>query len=66
MVLNNFRKQIIETINKSGLSVDCVYFVLKDIMNDVVTQYNQLIEIEEQKKMNDNDTKEDCEEKEEN
>ena len=59
MVLNNFRKQIIETINKSGLSVDCVYFVLKDIMNDVVTQYNQLIELEEQKKMNDKDTKED-------
>ena len=59
MVLNNFRKQIIETINKSGLSVDCVYFVLKDIFSDVVTQYNQLIEIEEQKKMNDKDTKED-------
>lgn len=50
MVLNNFRKEIIETINKSGLTIDCVYFVLKDIMNDVVTQYNQLIE-EEQKKI---------------
>lgn len=51
MVLNNFRKEIIETINKSGLTIDCVYFVLKDIMNDVVTQYNQLIEEEEQKKI---------------
>ena len=59
MVLNNFRKEIIETINKSGLAIDCVYFVLKDIFNDVVTQYNQLIELEEQKKMNDKDTKED-------
>lgn len=58
MVLNNFRKEIIEKINKSGLSIDCVYFVLKDIMNDVVVQYNQLIEIEEQKKQDEKQRKE--------
>ena len=57
MVLNNFRKEIIETINRSELSIDCVYFVLKDIMSDVVVQYNQLID-EEQKKQDEKQRKE--------
>lgn len=49
MILNNFRKEIIEKINQSGLSIDCVYFVLKDVLNDVIANYNKLIEAEEQK-----------------
>ena len=46
MELNNLKEQIIQNINTSGLSIDAVYFVMKDIMNEIVNLYNQQIEIE--------------------
>lgn len=39
MILKDFRKQIEDIINQSGLSIDAVYFVLKDIFNEVTQIY---------------------------
>lgn len=39
MILKDFRKQIEDIINQSGLSIDAVYFVLKDILNEVTQIY---------------------------
>lgn len=48
MILKNFRKQIEDIINQSGLSIDAVYFVLKDILNEVTQIYENISKEEEQ------------------
>lgn len=39
MILKDFRKQIEDIINQSGLPIDAIYFVLKDILNEVTQIY---------------------------
>lgn len=46
MILNDFREKIISDINNSGLAIDGVYFVMKDIMNEITSLYNQQIQAE--------------------
>jgi len=46
MILNDFREKIISDINNSGLTIDGVYFVMKDIMNEITSLYNQQIQAE--------------------
>ena len=48
MILRDFRKQLEKVINESGLSIDVVYFVLKDILNEVTQIYENTIREEEQ------------------
>lgn len=48
MILKNFRKQIEDIINQSGLSIDAIYFVLKDILNEVTQIYENVAKEEEQ------------------
>lgn len=48
MILRDFRKQLEKVINESGLSIDAVYFVLKDILNEVTQIYENTIKEEEQ------------------
>lgn len=48
LILKNFRKQIEDIINQSGLSIDAVYFVLKDILNEVTQIYENISKEEEQ------------------
>lgn len=47
MILKDFRKQIEDIINQSGLSIDAVYFVLKDIFNEVAQIYENVAKEEE-------------------
>ena len=47
LVLKNFRKQIEDIINQSGLPIDAVYFVLKDILNEVTQIYENVAKEEE-------------------
>lgn len=47
MILRDFRKQIEDIINQSGLSIDAVYFVLKDILNEVTQIYENIAKEEE-------------------
>lgn len=44
MMLSKMREDIVKVMNESELPIDAVYFVLKDIMNEVVNQYNYYIE----------------------
>lgn len=48
LVLKNLRKQIEDLINNSELPIDAVYFVLKDILNEVTQIYENVIREEEQ------------------
>lgn len=46
MILNDFKDKIYKDINESNLSIDAIYYVMKDIMNDIVNAYNRQIEYE--------------------
>ena len=53
MVLRDLRKNIEDIVNQSNLSIDCIYFVFKDLMNEIENVYNQEIQrefIEQQKR----------------
>ena len=39
MILNELRQQISEVINNAHLSIDAVYFVMKDIFEEVERLY---------------------------
>ena len=43
MILNDLRKNITDVLNQSGLSIDAIYFVMKDVMNEIVDIYNQQV-----------------------
>ena len=46
MILYNFRRDLENLINNSGLSIDAVYFVLKDVMSEIEDLYRQEIQRE--------------------
>lgn len=46
MILNDFKSKIIETINTSNLTIEVIYYIMKDIMYDVTNQYNTLLQQE--------------------
>ena len=46
MLLNDLKNQIVKTINDSNLSIDAIYYVMKDIMNEVISQYNIVLQQE--------------------
>ena len=58
MVLRDLRKNIEDIVNQSNLSIDCIYFVFKDLMNQIENVYNQEIQrefIEQQKRKDEED-----------
>ena len=58
MILRDLRKNIEDIVNQSNLSIDCIYFVFKDLMNEIENVYNQEIQrefIEQQKKKDEED-----------
>ena len=64
MVLRDLRKNIEDIVNQSNLSIDCIYFVFKDLMNEIENVYNQEIQKEfiEQQKEREDENKNDNEE----
>ena len=48
MILNDLRVNITKVLNQSGLSIDVIYYVMKDIMNEVTNLYNQQLQWEQQ------------------
>lgn len=46
MILYEFRRDLENLINNSGLSIDEAYFVLKDIMSEIDNLYKQEIQRE--------------------
>ena len=43
MILYNFRKDLENLINNSGLTIDAAYFVLKDVMSEINELYREAI-----------------------
>ena len=64
MILRDFRKQIEDIINQSGLPIDAIYFVLKDILNEVSEIYNNEVTKEEMQKIEQENSKEETKDKE--
>ena len=67
MILRDMRKKVEDIINQSGLPIDAIYFVLKDILNEVTEIYNNEIAKEEMKNISettDEDNKENTKDKE--
>ena len=67
MILRDMRKKVEDIINQSGLPIDAIYFVLKDILNEVTEIYNNEIAKEEMKNISETtneDNKENTKDKE--
>ena len=47
MILRDTRKNIEKILNESGLPIDAIYFIVKDIYNEVIDIYNNEITAEE-------------------
>lgn len=47
MLLQEFRQNISNTINTSNLPIDAVYYVLKDVLNEVADIMNQQLRQEQ-------------------
>lgn len=63
MVLRDLRKNIENVVNQSNLSIDCIYFVFKDLMNEIENIYSQeiqkeVIQQEQQKQQEEENNKE--------
>ena len=44
MILNDFKNNLVKNIQESNLPIDAIYFVMKDIMNEVINTYNSVLE----------------------
>ena len=44
MKLYNFKQQLVRLINTSQLTVEEVFYVMKDLLNEVTQNYNQQID----------------------
>ena len=64
MILRKLRKQIEDIINQSGLPIDAIYFVVKDILNEVSEIYNNEVTKEEMQKIEQENSKEEAKDKE--
>lgn len=42
--METFRKEIIKTVNSSNLTVGAVYFIMKDVLNELRSMYLEEIE----------------------
>lgn len=48
MILNDFKQQISSIINNSGLSIEAIYYVLKDIFIEIEKLY--FLELQKEQK----------------
>lgn len=48
MILRDTRRNIEKILNESGLPIDAIYFIIKDIYNEVIEIYSNEITAEEQ------------------
>lgn len=64
--LNNFKTNMVNEINSSGLPVGIVYYIMKDLLNDIQNAYENTLkkEKEESKRIKDTeDTEQETENK---
>ena len=58
MRMNDFKYKLLEVINASGLTIEEVYYIWKDIFEDLTTNYNNILMQEEKKIDNKEENKE--------
>lgn len=51
MILNDLKNQIITYLNESNLAIDGIYYVMREVMQEVEATYNQVLQQEMQAKM---------------
>lgn len=64
MVLNDLKQKIVKTLNESQISIDAIYYVMREVMQEVDIAYQRALQEEEQSKQNTIEEKQDKEEKE--
>ena len=62
--INDFKRNLVNEINQSGLPVGIIYYILKDLLHDIEEAYQNVLvneknNIEEDIKSNTNDNAED-------
>ena len=50
MIFRDFEQRIIKDINESGMSIDAVYFIMKNIMREIEEKYVEYCRLEDIKK----------------
>lgn len=55
--MEELRKNIAKNINESNLSLECVYYILKDIFRDVEGEYIKFIQQQEAMKKQEKENK---------
>ena len=61
MRMYDFKTKLAEIINQSGLSIEEVYYVWKDLFDEITINYNSIIK-QEQEQVQEEEDKEDSEE----
>ena len=46
MVLNDLKQNIINMLNESHISIDAIYYVVREVMQEVEAAYNRVLEEE--------------------
>ena len=49
-MMEELREKIIKDINESKLSIECVYYLVKDLFREIEGQYANYIQIQKQQK----------------
>lgn len=57
LAIEDFKKELYTTINDSNLSISTIYYVVKDLYNEVIYLYNQAL-VDEKKKKEEADNQE--------
>ena len=58
LIMNQSKMELINLINSSNLTVEQIYYILKDLFEDVARQYNAMIAEEQRKEKEEKEKKE--------
>ena len=47
MIFRDFEQRIVKIINESGMSIDAIYFIMKNIMREIEEKYIEYCRIED-------------------
>ena len=47
MIFRDFEQKIIKDINESGMSIDAIYFIMKNIMHEIEEKYYEYCRMED-------------------
>ena len=62
MRMYDFKNKLAEMINQSGLSIEEVYYIWKDLFDEITINYNSVIKQEQQERLKQQEQEENKEE----